>query len=90
MGKKKRKKKKTASGGKQSLRNSMDGQLKLDHLDRHQLLDKQENLQKCRYEGLSDKAELQLHVSVGAVHEKSVERIPRFEFNRDWKSMEGK
>ena len=37
---------KTASGGKQSLKNSMDGKLKLDHLDRRQLLDKQESQQQ--------------------------------------------
>lgn len=74
---------KTASGGKQSLKNSMDGKLKLDHLDRRQLLDKQESQQQCRCEGLSDKAELQLHASVEAVLEKSAERVPRFGFSKD-------
>lgn len=40
------KKKKTASGGKQSLKQSMDGQLESDHLDCRQLLDKLESRQQ--------------------------------------------
>lgn len=74
---------KTAFGGKQSIKNSMDGQLESGHLDRRQLLDKQEIRQQCRCEGPSDKAELRLYASVGAVLEKSAERVPRFEFFKD-------
>ena len=39
---------KTAFGGKQSIKNSMDGQLESGHLDRRRLLDKQEIRQQCR------------------------------------------
>ena len=74
---------KTASGVKQSLNNTMGGQLESDHLDCRQLLDRQESLQQCHCEGLSDKAVLQLHASVGAVLEKSAERVPRFVFSKD-------
>ncbi len=80
---KKNKKKKTASGEKQSLKQSMDGQLESDHLDCRQLLDKQESRRQCHFDGLSDKAELQLHASVGAVLKKSAERVPRFVFSKD-------
>jgi len=74
---------KTTSGEKQSLKNSMDGQLESGHLDCHQFLDKQESQQQCRCEGLSDKAELQLYASAGVVLEKSAERVPRFVSPKD-------
>ncbi len=35
-----------------------------------------ESLRQCHFEGLSDKAELQLYASVGTVLEKSAERTP--------------
>ena len=81
MGRKHRKK--TAPGVKQSLKNTMDGQLESDHLDCHQLLDRQENQRQCHSEGLSDKAVLQLHADVEAVLEKSAERTPHFGFPKD-------
>lgn len=74
---------KTASEVKQSLKNTMDDQLESGHLDCRQLLDKQESQQQCHYEGLSDKAELQLHASAGVVLEKSAERVPLFVFPKD-------
>lgn len=74
---------KTASSEKQPLKNSMDGQLESDHLDCRQFLDKQESRQQYRHEGLSDKAELQIHASVGAVLEKSAKRVPRFGLSKD-------
>lgn len=76
MSKKRRIRKKTASDGKQPLKNSMDGQLELGHLDCRQLLDKQESQQQCHCEELSDIAELHLYASAGAVLEKSAERVP--------------
>lgn len=78
-----RKEKKTTSGVKQSLKDSMDGRLKLDHLDCHQLLDRQENQQRCNLEGLSDKAVLRLHADVEVALEKSAERILHFGFPKD-------
>lgn len=78
-----RKEKKTTSGVKQSLKDSMDGRLKLDHLDCHQLLDRQENQQRCNLEGLSDKAVLRLHADVEVALEKSTERILHFGFPKD-------
>lgn len=66
-----------------ALNNPMDGQLELGHLDCRQLLDKQENRQQCHCEGLSDKAELHLYASAGAVLDKSAERVPHFGFSKD-------
>lgn len=80
---------KTASGGKQSLKNSMDDQSGSDYLDCRQLLDKQESLQQCRREGLSDKADLLLYASVGAVLAKSAERVPHVEFPQGTEGMKG-
>ena len=76
-------KKKTTSSVKQSLKDSMDDRLKLDHLDCHQLLDRQENQQPFHFEELSDKAVLQLHADVEVALEKSAERTLHFGFPKD-------